>query len=157
MPRSYRWGILAPGNIAHKFAEGLQFVPGAELYAIGSRDGVKARTFADQYHAPVSYDSYEALAADPEVDIIYIATPHTFHIENTLLCLEHGKAVLCEKPLAINSYQVETMIQAAKGNDSFLMEALWSRFLPNIRKAKELAHSGKIGVINFGIRCKRFI
>ena len=148
MHRSYRWGILAPGNIAHKFAKGLQFVPGAELYAIGSRNGVKAQTFADQYHAPVSYDSYEALAADPEVDIIYIATPHTFHTENTLLCLEHGKAVLCEKPLAINSYQVEAMIQAAKRNNSFLMEALWSRFLPNIHKAKELAHSGKIGVIN---------
>ncbi len=148
MRRTYRWGILAPGNIAHKFASGLQFVPGAELYAIGSRDGIKARTFAEQYQAPVSYDSYEALAKDPEVDIIYIATPHTFHTENALLCLEHGKAVLCEKPLAINSRQVESMISAARKNNSFLMEALWSRFLPNIIKVKELATSGKIGAIN---------
>ncbi len=147
MYRTYRWGILAPGKIAHKFAEGLQFVPGAKLQAIGSRDEVKAKMFADQYHAPVSYGSYEALAADPEVDIIYIATPHTFHMENTLLCLKYGKAVLCEKPLAINSYQVETMIQAARENDSFLMEALWSRFLPNINRAKELVESGKIGAI----------
>lgn len=148
MHRTYRWGILAPGNIAHKFAAGLQFVPGAELHAIGSRDEIKARKFADQYHAPVSYGSYEALAKDPEVDIIYIATPHVFHMENTLLCLKHGKAVLCEKPLAINSFQVETMIQSAKENNSFLMEALWSRFLPNINRAKELAQSGKIGIIN---------
>ncbi len=148
MHRSYRWGILAPGNIAHKFAAGLQFVPGAKLHAIGSRDGVKARKFADQYQVPVSYGSYEALATDPEVDIIYIATPHVFHMENTLLCLKHGKAVLCEKPLAINSFQVETMIQSAKENNSFLMEALWSRFLPNINRAKELAQSGEIGIIN---------
>ena len=148
MHQTYRWGMLAPGKIAHKFASGLQYVPGAELYAIASRDEVKAKNFADQYHAPVSYGSYEALATDPLVDIIYIATPHTFHMENTLLCLEHGKAVLCEKPLAINSYQVETMIQSAKENDSFLMEAVWSRFLPNIHRAKELVESGKIGVIN---------
>ena len=106
MHRTYRWGILAPGKIANKFAAGLPYVPGAELYAIGSRDSVKAKEFATKYHAPVSYGSYEALASDANVDIIYVATPHAFHMENTLLCLEHGKAVLCEKPLAMNLRQV---------------------------------------------------
>ena len=143
--QTYRWGILAPGKIAHKFAAGLKSVSGAELYAVGSRDSGKAKDFATKYQAPVSYGSYEALAADPNVDIIYVATPHSFHMENTILCLEHGKAVLCEKPLAINSRQVKTMISAAKENNTFLMEALWSRFLPNILFTKELIQSGQIG------------
>ena len=157
MQQTYRWGILAPGKIAHKFAAGLPFVPGAELYAIGSRNSEKAKEFATQYHAPVSYGSYEALAGDPKVDIIYIATPHAFHMDNTLLCLKNGKAVLCEKPLAMNLRQVQAMVQAARDNNSFLMEALWSRFLPNITKAKEILKSGKIGrathlVADFGFK-----
>lgn len=111
MQKNYRWGILAPGKIAHKFATGLQSVPRAQLHAIGSRNEDRARDFAQQYQAPVWYDSYQKLAEDPDIDAIYIATPHTFHMENTLLCLQHGKAVLCEKPLAMNSRQVEMMIE----------------------------------------------
>jgi predicted dehydrogenase len=145
MQENYRWGILAPGKIAHKFATGLKFVPGASLHAIGSRNLDRAKEFAAQYHAPNSYGSYEALASDPDVDVIYIATPHSFHMENTLLCLEQGKAVLCEKPLAINSRQVQAMIDASREHHTFLMEALWSRFLPNILKAKDLLDSGVIG------------
>ena len=136
MQENYRWGILAPGKIAHKFATGLQFVPGASLHAVGSRNLNRAKEFAAQYHAHKSHGSYEELASDPEVDVIYIATPHSFHMENTLLCLEQGKAVLCEKPLAINSGQVQAMIDAAQKHHTFLMEALWSRFLPNIYEGK---------------------
>ena len=141
-------GNFSPGEIAHKFANGLQFVPGARLQAVGSRNLDRAKAFATQYHAAKSYGSYEELAADPEVDIIYIATPHSFHMENTLLCLEHGKAVLCEKPIAINSQQVQAMIDASQQHKTFLMEALWSRFLPNILKAKDLMESGVIGKAN---------
>ncbi|GJM27920.1 MAG: dehydrogenase [Cyclobacteriaceae bacterium] len=148
MPDTYRWGILAPGKIAHKFATGLQFVPEAKLHAIGSRDIDRARDFADQYQAPVWYGSYQELAEDPDIDVIYIATPHSFHMENTLTCLEQGKAVLCEKPLAINSSQVETMIMASKNHQSFLMEALWSRFLPNIIRVRNLIESGAIGAVS---------
>ena len=145
MPQNYRWGILAPGKIAHKFAKGLESVPGAQLYAIGSRNIERAKEFAEQYHAPVYYGSYQELANDPQVDIVYVASPHTFHMENSLLCLQQGKAVLCEKPLAINSKQVQKMIKASQDNHAFLMEALWSRFLPNIIKTKELCDSGIIG------------
>lgn len=148
MQKNYRWGILAPGKIAHKFAAGLQVVPHAQLHAIGSRNEERAREFARQYQAPVWYDSYQQLAEDPEVDAIYIATPHTFHMENTLLCLKHGKAVLCEKPLAMNSQQVERMIKESQKSSSFLMEALWSRFLPNIIEAKRLVDSGTIGQVS---------
>ncbi len=148
MQRTYRWGILAPGKIAHKFAAGLQSVPRAQLYAVGSRNQDRAREFAEQYQAPVWYDSYQQLAEDPEVDAIYIATPHTFHMENTLLCLQHNKAVLWETPLAMNSQQVEMMIKESQKSSSFLMEALWSRFLPNIIEAKRLMDSGAIGQVS---------
>jgi len=148
MQKSYRWGILAPGKIAHKFASGLQFVPSAELYAIGSRQIERAEEFARQYQAQKWYGSYQELAEDPEVDIIYVANPHAFHMESTLQCLKKGKGVLCEKPLAMNSHQVQLMIDQSRQSNSFLMEALWSRFLPNIIKARELMVSGVIGQID---------
>lgn len=148
MQKNYRWGILAPGKIAHKFAAGLESVPRAQLHAVGSRNKDRARDFAQQYQAPVWYDSYQKLVEDPDVDAIYIATPHTFHMENTLLCLQHNKAVLCEKPLAMNSRQVEMMIKQSQKSSSFLMEALWSRFLPNIIEAKRLIDSGAIGQVS---------
>ncbi len=159
MSKTYRWGILAPGKIANKFAVGLQSVPRAELYAIASRDLQKASDFAAQYHAPVSYGSYQELAQDPQVDIIYIANPHAFHMDSALMCLEQGKAVLCEKPLAINSQQVKRMVQSSKTHQAFMMEALWSRFLPHIQKAKELTDQGIIGnvqsvQVDFGFQAK---
>ena len=159
MKESYNWGILGPGKIAHKFVTGLQVLPRAKIKAVASRDLQKAQDFAHQYGIPQSYGSYQQLAEDPEIDIIYIATPHAFHMEQTILCLEHGKAVLCEKPLAINSQQVKRMINSAQRHQSFLMEALWSRFLPHIIKAQELCESGSIGKIlgleaDFGFQAK---
>jgi len=147
MSKIYNWGILAPGKIAHKFAEGLKVLPRASLRAAGSRSLQKAQEFAQKFGAPHSYGSYQELAQDPDIDIIYIATPHAFHMENTLLCLESGKAVLCEKPMAINSAQVKRMINLSRTHNCFLMEALWSRFLPHIVKTKELIDNGHIGAV----------
>ncbi len=150
-----RWGILGCGRIAGKFASDLNLVADAELVALGSRSLEKANQFAETYPAPHVHDNYEALAANPEVDAIYIATPHSHHHEHTLLCLQHNKAVLCEKAFAINARQVSEMITEARNRKVFLMEALWSRFLPHFEVVKQMIDSGKIGnlksmQVNFG-------
>ncbi len=152
-----RWGILGTGSIAHKFADGLAAAPGAELVAVGSRTGEAAEKFGSQYNIPHRHISYESLANDPDVDAIYIATPHPFHAANSMLCLEAGKAVLCEKPFTINTAQADQVIALAREKNLFLMEAMWSRFLPAIVKLKELVTAGTIGdlrmlVADFGFR-----
>ncbi len=141
----YNWGILGTGNISHKFAQGLRDVQSANLYCIASRSKQKAEEFADNYHIPRCYGSYEELVKDPSVRIVYIATIHSLHCENTLLCLENKKAVLCEKPFALSTDQVKRMINAAHSNNTFLMEALWTNFLPSIRKVKELVRDKVVG------------
>jgi predicted dehydrogenase len=103
MPQNIRWGILGAGKIARKFASDLRLVKDTELVAIGSRSLENARVFARDYPAKYLHDSYEALVANKEVDIIYVATPHNFHYEQTMLCLLNSKPVLCEKPFAINA------------------------------------------------------
>jgi predicted dehydrogenase len=145
--KTYKWGILGPGKIAHKFAKGLAQVPGAELYAVASRSVAKAEEFAKEFNATKFYGSYEDLVKDEEVDIIYVATPHVFHREHTLLCLKHKKAVLCEKPFAMNKEQVNEMILTAKKENIFLMEALWTYFLPHYQYVLELVKSEKFGKI----------
>ncbi|HOK51197.1 MAG: Gfo/Idh/MocA family oxidoreductase [Bacteroidales bacterium] len=145
--KTIHWGILGTGRIAEKFAIGLQHVTNAQLYAVGSRTKEQAIQFASRYNIPRAYGSYAELAADPNVDVIYIASPHVFHAEHTLLCLEAGKAVLCEKPFAMNARQVSDMIKKAKEKDLFLMEALWTRFLPTVRHTEQLIASGVIGDI----------
>ena len=126
-----RWGILGLGHIAHKFSQDLATVEGAELYAVASRSKEKATSFAEEFQVFNSYDSYELLVKDPAIDAIYIATPHSFHKEHTILCLQHKKAVLCEKPFAMNLIEVTEMIAVAKENKTLLMEALWTLFLPH--------------------------
>ena len=108
------WGILGPGSISTKFAQGLEAVPDARISAVGSRDLDRAKAFADNFNAPNAYGSYEALVADPEVDVIYIGTPHSFHKDHTLLCLNAGKHVLCEKPFAINAAEAQEMVTFAR-------------------------------------------
>ncbi len=103
MTEKTRWGILATGTIANKFATGLTALDDAEIAAVGSRSRESAERFGDKFDIPRRYDSYEALAADPQLDAIYIGTPHSLHKENVLLCLGEGKAVLCEKPFTINA------------------------------------------------------
>jgi predicted dehydrogenase len=153
------WGIIGPGKIANKFATALTLVDGAVLGAIASRDVAKARTFAANHaeaarSTPSSpairvYDNYEDLASDPSIDAIYIATPHGFHAEHAILCLKQGKAVLCEKPMALSARQVNEMIDTAKTHKAFLMEAMWTRFLPVTEKIEELINEKHIGDLKY--------
>lgn len=143
--KAYKWGILGAGKIAAKFAKDLATVPGAILYAVASRSVNKAEEFAEVHGIKVSYGSYLELVKDEKVDIVYVATPHTFHFEHSLLCLEHKKAVLCEKPFGMNLGQVETMISKAQQKNVFLMEALWTQFLPHFSYVKNLVNSKEFG------------
>ncbi|MEI6915146.1 MAG: Gfo/Idh/MocA family oxidoreductase [Armatimonadota bacterium] len=157
MAETIRWGILGPGNIARKMAAALSSLPEAQLTAVGSRDIQKAEAFGNDFNIPNRYGSYEELAADPNVDIIYVATPHTFHKDNTLLALNGGKAVLCEKPFAVNAKDAREMVKTARAKNLFLMEAMWSRFLPNLQTCRQALEAGKIGKIrmlqaHFGFR-----
>lgn len=152
-----RWGILGCGKIANKFAADLRLVNDAKLVAVGARDGERARAFAAAYDASLAFDSYEGLVSCPDVDVIYVATPHGYHHEHTLLCLRHGKAVLCEKALALNLRQVREMIEEAKKRNVFLMEAFWTKFLPQYQKMLSIVSKGIIGEIrliqaDFGFR-----
>ena len=133
--RKIRWGIIGLGNIAHKFASDLLTVQDAELYAVASRNQENANVFAKQYNAKKAYGSYDALANDSKLDAVYVATPHSFHKAHTLLCLEKGIAVLCEKPFAMHSHEVAEMVACAKANKVLLMEALWTYFLPHYQFA----------------------
>lgn len=157
MPTTIRWGILGPGRIARKFASDLQWVENAKLVAVGSRSPQSAKAFAAEFPVEHVHDSYEALVQNNEVDVVYIATPHNLHCENALLCLQHNKAVLCEKPFSINSKQALEMIAMAKEKKLFLMEALWTKFLPHYNKLQEMIRSGILGdirsvLVNFGFK-----
>lgn len=157
MGRKTRWGILGTGSIAKKFAEGLKSVKTAELAAVGSRQQATADKFADEFGAPRRHASYAALAADDGVDVIYVATPHAMHRQDALLCLEAGRAVLCEKPFAINEREAREMVAAARRKKVFLMEAMWTRFLPAMVRLRDLLAAGTIGQVrmvaaDFGFR-----
>jgi predicted dehydrogenase len=155
MTRTIRWGILGCGHIARKFASDLQHLPDAALVALGSRSRSNAEAFATAFPVAHIHDSYEALAANPEVDVIYVASPHGLHHEHVLLCLQYNKAVLCEKAFAINSRQAREMISKAKEKKVFLMEALWTKFLPPYQIVQQMIREGKLGdiqnvLVNFG-------
>ena len=148
MAKTIRWGIIGAGHIAAKFAYGLKAVPDAELVAIGSRTEDKAEAFAKEFDIRRAHGSYDKLANDPDVDVVYIATPHTFHMENTLLCIKAGKAVLCEKPFTINAAQAERMVEAAGKAGVFLMEAMWTRFLPLVIKIRQWLKEELVGPVH---------
>jgi len=157
MSEKIKWGILGPGKIATKFATDLAKLPDAELYAVASRSIEKAETFANEMGFQKAFGSYESMLQDPELQAVYIATPHVFHHKNSLQCLAHKKAVLCEKPLAINSKEVAEMMASAKENDTFLMDALWTLCLPQILKVKEMVKNETLGRLvsvkaDFGFR-----
>ena len=145
--KKIKWGILGPGRIARKFITSLKHVEGAELFAVASRSLERATAFAKETSAKKVFGSYEEMLQDDKVDVVYVATPHVFHYEHTLLCLNYGKAVLCEKPFAINKEQVQEMIAAAKEKQVFLMEAMWTPFLPHIKYLLDILNSGKYGRI----------
>ncbi len=145
MENKIRWGILGTGNIANTFTQALTSLPEAQISAVGSRTQASAEQFAQKYQIPNVHASYESLVNDPQVDVIYVSTPHPYHKNNTLLALGAGKHVLCEKPLALNSQEVETMIATAQEKNLFLMEAMWMWFFPAIQETKRLIDSRKIG------------
>ena len=147
--KKYNWAILGCGNIAKKFSTELKELPNANLYAAASRNIENAKNFANQFGFEKAVGSYLEMVEDPKVDIVYIATPHNFHLEHTLLCLQHKKAVLCEKAFAINAKEVEQMIAASKENNTFLMEAFWVLFRPKYLKVKELIASENLGKLKF--------
>ncbi|MDI1477239.1 Gfo/Idh/MocA family oxidoreductase [Polyangium sp. y55x31] len=140
-----RWGILGTGSIAAKFAAGLGFVEGAELAAVGSRSRATAEAFGDRFGIPRRFASYEDLACAPDLDVIYVATPHVFHHAHTLLCLHAGKAVLCEKPFTINAQEAHELVAYARQRGLFLMEAMWTRFFPALERLRSILAAGTIG------------
>jgi predicted dehydrogenase len=153
-----RWGILGTGYISRKFAEALTFVPDAELVAIGSRTRNKAEAFAKEYHVPNAHSSYQALVDDAKVDVVYVGTVNTLHRENCLAALRAGKPVLCEKPFMVNSFEAEEVIACAREEKLFLMEALWTRYIPAFIRARQMWESGVIGEVrvvmsDFGFIC----
>jgi predicted dehydrogenase len=150
-----RWGILGCGRIASKFAADLALVEGAELYAVASRSMANALDFTSRFPSRFVYDNYDELVSNPGIDVIYVATPHSHHHEHTMLCLSQNKAVLCEKAFAINAAQAGEMIREARSRKVFLMEALWTKFLPHYQKLREMIDGGDLGTIrsilvNFG-------
>lgn len=140
---TFRWGIIGTGGIARTFARDIALLEGHEIAAVGSRTLSKSQAFTAEFPA-TAYGSYEELV-ESDVDAVYVATPHSLHAENSILALNSGKPVLCEKPFAVNAKQVEAMIQASKKNSLALMEAMWSRFLPHYQIVREVVGSGELG------------
>lgn len=142
-----RFGIVGTGGIAHRFANAIKNVPEAELTSIASRRQETADAFGDEFNIPNRFSSYKAMAESDKIDVAYIAVPHDGHKGATLLMLNNKKAVICEKPLALNAKEVSEMIEASKKNDVFLMEAMWGRLVPGTEKLIEIINSGILGEI----------
>jgi len=140
-----RWGILGAGSIAGRFSEALAALPEAETLAVGSRSQDTADRFAHAHGFSRSYPGYDELAADPDVDVVYVATPHPFHAENADLCLRAGKAVVCEKPFTVNADQARRLVRLARERGLFLMEGMWTRFFPLMGRLRGLLSEGAIG------------
>jgi len=149
MSQVIRWGILGCGKIARKFASDLQYVNNAQLNAVAAREQVTADLFAKDFPVKNVHGSYLALAQNPEVDVIYVATPHALHYEHVKLCLENKKAVLCEKAFTVNLREAKEVVDLARRKKVFLMEAFWTRFLPHYQKTKELIAEGKVGSVKY--------
>jgi predicted dehydrogenase len=142
----FNWGILGPGGIARAFAQDLTLLSGHTIAAVGSRSLANAEKFSANFGG-TAYGSYEELVADPSIDAIYVATPHSAHHDNVVLALNAGKPVLCEKPFAVNAKEAQAMVDAASRNSVALMEAMWARFLPHYAKVREIVESGVLGPI----------
>jgi predicted dehydrogenase len=144
-----KWGIIGLGKIARQFASELQLIPTAELYAVASRDLVKAQDFASTHGCPTVYGSYDAIFQDKNIDILYIATPHNLHAELTIMALQNKKHVLCEKPIALHYKDALQTIETARKYNKFFMEAFWTRFNPAVREALEHIQNGAIGEVKY--------
>ena len=147
MGKTFNWAILGCGKIARKFSSDLKLLPNAKLYATASRDLKRSQEFAAEFGFEKAYGSYEEMLDDEKVDVVYIATPHAFHHRQTLMCLEKRKPVLCEKAIAINRNEAQEMVDAARQNNTFLMEAFWTMFQPSFAQAMKILKSGELGNI----------
>jgi predicted dehydrogenase len=147
MTSPVRWGLMATGGIARAFARDLAHVPDATLVAVGSRSQESADAFGDEFDVPHRHASYAALAADPDVDAVYVSPPHPFHHEATLLALRAGKAVLCEKPFAMDHASAAEMVATARSSGTLLVEAMWTRFLPTMVRVREILAAGGLGEV----------
>lgn len=147
MTDMFRWGLIGPGKIAQAFADAVAGMPDAEIAAVASRDLERAAAFAEKNGVRKAVGSYEALAQDPDIDAVYIANTNPAHYATILLCLDHGKHVLCEKPLCLNETQAELVLRVAKEQGLFLMEGIWSRCLPIHRKVEAMIADGTIGEV----------
>ena len=149
MTDKYAWAILGTGKIANRFATALNNIPEkAEFLAVGSRNQETADAFGEKYNIPRRYDSYEKVAADPDIDIVYIGTPGVFHLRDVTMCLEAGKHILCEKAFTINAKEAKQLVDLAREKNLFLMEAMWTRFFPIHVKLREMLADGVIGKVN---------
>lgn len=144
-----KWAIMGVGSVSHKFANSFRGIIDGELYAVASRNLGKAQEFAKEYKINKAYGSYEEMLQDDNVDLVYIATPHGLHKEHVLACIEKGKGVLCEKAFSINKKEAEIMVLKAREKGTFLMEAMWTRFLPAARAIEAYIEQGKLGDIRF--------
>ncbi|WJS96853.1 Gfo/Idh/MocA family oxidoreductase [Flavobacterium johnsoniae] len=144
-----KWGIIGLGNIASQFAADLSLLKDAELTAVASRDINKGKEFGEKFNAQKVYDCYDLIFKDPEVEIIYIATPHNSHAELSIKALENGKHVLCEKPMALSYKDAQRMIEASKKHNKFFMEAFWTRFIPSVQNVLQKINNNVIGQINY--------
>lgn len=153
------WGILGTGNISRQFAQGLSLLTDAQLIAIASRNLESAQAFAHQFKVKYAYQSYKELVENPEVDVVYIATPNAKHREHALLCLNANKAIVCEKPFATNFKEAMEVIALARAKHIFCMEAMWMRFQPLVREVRVMISNGAVGTptvltVNFGVSAK---
>lgn len=149
MESKIRWGIVGPGKIARKFVSDLLLVDDAEVTAVASRSMERAKEFAEEYDVEHTFGSYDELFRSGTVDVVYIATPHNFHKDLSIMALENGIGALCEKPMGVNRSEVVEQVNASKKHNAFLMEAMWSRFNPSIKKVKELVDAGEIGELKY--------
>lgn len=141
----FRFGIIGAAQIANKFCNAVSYIDHAEVVAVSSKDLERAKIFAEKNHLPAYYDSYDEMLSRDDIDAVYIATTHNFHYENLLDCIRHGKHALCEKCMVLTKEQAETVFTLAKTKNLFVMEAMWSRFLPNIQKVRQWIQEGRIG------------
>lgn len=157
MENKTRWGIISTGHISGRFAEALAILPEAELAAVASRTQESADEFAKTYSVPKAYATYQELADDPDIDAVYIGTPHTFHLDNSVMCMRKGKAVLCEKALTINADEAREMVRVAREENVFLMEAMIPRHIPLLKKVLGWIKDGRIGEVRMvkATRCAR--
>jgi predicted dehydrogenase len=147
MTEPLRWGVLGTGGIAHTFASDLRFTDDGVVAAVGSRSKVSADAFGDEFDVPRRHASYEDLVRDDGVDVIYVGTPHPLHFANAMLALEHKKPVLVEKAFTMTAQEARDLVAAARSNQLFLMEAMWTRFLPHVVALRDLIHKGALGEI----------